>query len=222
MLVLMAPRSLAQHLGHLPLFPLPDAVLFPTMRLPLHIFEPRYRQMVRDAKRQGLPIAIGHMKIMPDAGPGPVVVHPVVGAGFIDSLEELPDGRFLIVLLGEARVLIREEKETPHPYRVVAGDPVLDLEISSEETRRVLEEVRRVILAIHHSDPLIGSTLSAAIAEQTGVGEVADTLAGLIHADPVLRQQWLEERNPAARLHAVTEALETMLALSRSRETATN
>ncbi len=218
----MAQQSLKEHLGHIPLFPLPDAVLFPTMRLPLHIFEPRYRQMVHDAQVQGLPIAIGHMKSSTVSAAGQPGVFPVAGAGFIDALEELPDGRFLIVLLGQQRIRIVEERPSSHPYRVVVGELVFDSTISEADNRRALEEVQRVILAMHQREPLVASTLSGAMRDRTQAGEVADIIAALVHTDPMLRQAWLEEQDPALRLHAVTEALETLLVLSRARPTALN
>jgi len=218
----MAQQSLKDHLRHLPLFPLPDAVLFPTMRLPLHVFEPRYRQMVHDAQAGGLPIAIGHMKDSVVPPGGQPAVFPIVGAGFIDALEELPDGRFLIVLLGQQRVRIVEEPASEHPYRVVVGELVFDATISEADNRRALEEVQRVILAMHQREPLVASTLSGAMRDRTHAGEVADVIAALVHTDPMLRQGWLEEMDPAVRLHAVTEALETLLVLSHARPTALN
>lgn len=218
----MAQQNLKEHLGHIPLFPLPDAVLFPTMRLPLHIFEPRYRQMVHDAQADGLPIAIGHMKSPSRSDLGQPAVFPVAGAGFIDALEELPDGRFLIVLLGRQRIRIVEERPSLHPYRVVAGELVLDSTISDVDHRRALGEVQRVILAMHQREPLVASTLSVAMRNHTHAGKVADIIAALVHTDPMLRQAWLEQQDPALRLHAVTEALETLLMLSRARPTALN
>ncbi len=207
----MAQRSLTEHLDHLPLFPLPEALLFPKTRMSLHIFEPRYRQMVQDARRDELPIAIGHIR---GKGPGPadaVAVHPVLGAGFIDTLEELPDGRFIIELLGEQRLRIVEEKPSARLYRVVRARPVLDLDVRPEENQRAVEALRRVVLAIHQVQPQAAAALSAAIAELQSAGEVADSLAGVIHTDPQLRQGWLEDANPVTRLRAVTEALESYL-----------
>jgi len=212
MLRAMALRSVTQHLGHLPLFPLPEALLFPTMRMPLHIFEPRYRQLVRDARSDQLPIAIGHIKKSSHATGGVVPVYPVVGAGFIDEIEELPDGRFMIVLVGEARVQIVTEKTTTQPYRVVVGERLVDCVTSSEQNRTALQGLRRMILALHQTEPRVASALTGAIGERTSAGDVANVLGSLLHAEPQLRQSWLEEVNPVARLQAVTEALGTFMA----------
>jgi uncharacterized protein len=98
----------------IPLFPLPNAVLFPGVPLPLHIFEPRYREMVRDVT-QGEDNIIGMVLLRGDwrrryyEAPE---VFPVGCAGRIVSVEALPDGRFNVLLQGlsEFRVL-REHRE---------------------------------------------------------------------------------------------------------------
>ncbi len=92
----------------LPLFPLPDFFLFPGAVAPLHIFEPRYRQMVSDLLDTSgrLVLAAYH----PDGrvtGSGPAVM-PVAGLGEIVHHETLADGRFLIWVLGLGRVRVAE------------------------------------------------------------------------------------------------------------------
>jgi uncharacterized protein len=127
----------------IPLFPLPDVVLFPRMPLPLHVFEPRYRKMVADA-------LAGHRTIgMTLLRPGweadyygrPPVYH-VGCAGLVDESQQLEGGRYNIVLKGIARFRLVEERGG-EPYRLasveyhgdIMGDPV------------VLEACRRRLLA---------------------------------------------------------------------------
>lgn len=204
-------RSIGKHLDHLPLFPLPGALLFPTMRLPLHIFEQRYRQMVQDARRQQLPIAIGHILREAQVPGEPPRVHAVLGAGFIDNLEELPDGRFLIELVGEQRLRIIEEKETEHPYRVVRVEKVVDEQVSPRDSALAVNTLRQVIVAIHQRDPRAATTLSRAIADLSTAAEVSDAIAALLRADPQVLQSCLEETNPLKRLNEVTRNLESFL-----------
>jgi Lon protease-like protein len=104
----------------IPIFPLPGTVLLPAEIMPLHIFEPRYREMVRDAL-SGHKI-IGMVQPMPGheeeiAGSPPV--RPVGCAGLIAKHLELPDGRFLIWLLGVDKFRINEELQTLTRYRQV-------------------------------------------------------------------------------------------------------
>src|SRR5512133_2398532 len=88
----------------LPLFPLPNVVFFPRTRLPLHVFEPRYRQMVADAMAGDERIGM----ILLESGwesnyYGAPSVHPVGTCGQIESLVALEDGRYNLILNGEAR-----------------------------------------------------------------------------------------------------------------------
>jgi hypothetical protein len=106
----------------IPVFPLTDVVLLPGEVLPLHIFEPRYRSMVRDSL-SGQRI-IGMVEYQKDAGDAEDTDHATapairkVGcAGFIAEHKELPDGRFLIWLLGLERFTIDEELPTDTLYR---------------------------------------------------------------------------------------------------------
>src|SRR6187549_3517121 len=82
-----------------PLFPLAGAILFPRSQLPLHIFEPRYRDMVRDALA-----GQGRIGMIQPSGPGePPPLFRAGCVGEIVGAEELDDGRFNIVLQGSAR-----------------------------------------------------------------------------------------------------------------------
>ncbi len=89
----------------IPLFPLPNVVLFPNVYLPLHIFEPRYREMVSDAL-DGDRI-IGMVLLRPGWEgdyEGRPAVYPVGCAGLISHAERLSDGRYNIVLQGAREV----------------------------------------------------------------------------------------------------------------------
>lgn len=100
----------------IPVFPLTDVVLLPGEVLPLHIFEPRYRSMVRDSI-SGQRI-IGMVEYQKDAGEtASSPIRKVGCAGFIAEHKELPDGRFLIWLLGLERFTIDEELQTNTLYR---------------------------------------------------------------------------------------------------------
>jgi Lon protease-like protein len=107
----------------LPLFPLPNVVLFPEMPLPLHIFEPRYRQMVADA-REGHD-TIGMVLLRPGWEPhyeGRPAIFPIGCAGRIEQCEPLPDGRYNLVLRGRVRFEVVEEHDG-QPYRLATVSP---------------------------------------------------------------------------------------------------
>jgi hypothetical protein len=101
-----------------PVFPLPGALLFPRSQLPLHIFEPRYRAMVRDAMAGDKLIAM----VQPRGEGEPPSLFKVGCIGMIVSCEELADGRFNLVLEGVGRFRIVREVEVETLYRQVDAD----------------------------------------------------------------------------------------------------
>ena len=118
-----------------PIFPLSGALLFPRAQLPLHIFEPRYRDMVRDALAGGGKIAM----IQPtEAGDHP----PLYRAGCLGEIvgvEELDDGRFNIVLQGSSRFRLIAERDLGTPYRQAD----VDLAAFDDREPEPLEMMRR-------------------------------------------------------------------------------
>lgn len=108
----------------LPLFPLPDVVLFPGVRLLLHIFEPRYRAMTAYALEHEQRIGL----VLPRPGEEPNLagcpaVHEIGCAGAIAQHERLEDGRFNLVLLGLHRVRIVAEV-AQQPFRLARVEVV--------------------------------------------------------------------------------------------------
>ena len=106
----------------LSIFPLPGALLFPGMHLPLHIFEPRYRALVGDALARDRRIAMIQPQSMAEGAP----LFSIGCVGKIDEVEALDDGRYNIVLAGEARFRVRRELDVTTPFRQVEGDLLLE------------------------------------------------------------------------------------------------
>ena len=101
-----------------PIFPLAGALLFPRSQLPLHIFEPRYRAMVRDALASDRLIAM----VQPRDGEEPSSLFEIGCIGRISACDELDDGRFNIVLEGLSRFRIAREAKVTTPYRQIDAD----------------------------------------------------------------------------------------------------
>lgn len=106
--------------GVIPVFPLPGALLLPRAHLPLHIFEPRYLAMVRDAMKGDKVIGMIQPHGMQDDGRP--ALYSVGCAGKIDRFEEIEGGRLLIVLRGVSRFRVAEELSVSTPYRQVKAD----------------------------------------------------------------------------------------------------
>lgn len=103
----------------LPIFPLPDAVVFPETHLPLHVFEPRYREMLADALAGDR--LIGIQLLNPAAPPAPdgrPAVFDIGCAGEVVEHEGMEDGRSNVVLRGAFRYRIESEPASGRPYRI--------------------------------------------------------------------------------------------------------
>jgi Lon protease-like protein len=113
----------------LPIFPLTGMLLLPGMRLPLHVFEPRYKNMVEDALASGRHIGmIQPMVPRQDNAPGPSApqdqpeLYPVGCVGEIEEYRKLEDGRFLLTLVGVTRFRFTEELPLLRGYRRIVAD----------------------------------------------------------------------------------------------------
>lgn len=101
--------------GTIPVFPLPGALLLPRARLPLHLFEPRYLQMLDDVLKTSDRL-IG--MVQPYDSPGKSEdLHSIGCAGRLTAFSETEDGRYMITLSGVSRFRIVQEIEGFSPYR---------------------------------------------------------------------------------------------------------
>ncbi|MDQ2870160.1 MAG: LON peptidase substrate-binding domain-containing protein [Acidobacteriota bacterium] len=136
----------------IPLFPLPGVVLFPGTLLPLHIFEPRYREMVADALAGDRIIGMVKLKAGLEEDEGDSPIHPIGGAGEIIELEELEDGRYNILLEGRFRFQVLEEKVPEVPGSSYRTARVVELETvpfnSAEEESRVCDLTTKIFEAV--------------------------------------------------------------------------
>ncbi len=111
----------------LSIFPLPGALLFPRMQLPLHIFEPRYRAMVTDSLARDRRIGM----IQPRPGfrelpREPLPLFEIGCVGRIAEVEALDDGKFDIVLEGLSRFRLVRELEVTTPFRQIEAELIAD------------------------------------------------------------------------------------------------
>ena len=102
----------------LSIFPLTGALLFPGLQLPLHIFEPRYRAMVGDALARDRRIAMIQPKESVEGAP----LYDIGCVGKIEDVEASEDGRYNILLTGEARFRVVRELEVTTPFRQVEAE----------------------------------------------------------------------------------------------------
>ncbi len=183
----------------LPIFPLPNIVLFPNMALPLHIFEDRYRKMTAACLEGNRLLAIPLLKPGWERGEEPEP-HAVAGMGRIAQAVRLPGGQYDIVVRGVAKVRIGGTLQD-WPYRVAAVRMLEDVggdgEAARGLARRAAERFRGLIAAqpAQHAQLLAHLTLLAS---------PVDILNFVASAYPALtpddRQGLLEELDVAAAL----------------------
>ena len=186
----------------LPIFPLSNVVLFPRVKTPLHLFEPRYRQLARDVLQGER--RIGMVVVRPehvDDMPGDPPIYPIGCAGVITESQRLPDGRYNLVLLGEHRVRIvaEEPRSESRLYRVAQVQRLPESYPESERSR--VARLRAAIVAdvgllVRQAQPdrshAFDPELFAGVDDETFVNAVANAFAfpaeekqALLEADDV-------------------------------------
>src|SRR5688572_17268367 len=117
----------------IPIFPLPNVVLFPNVFLPLHIFEPRYRAMVADSLEGdriiGMTLLQPGFETAYEGRPG---VYPIGCAGVVTHTERMPDGRYNIVLRGIEKFRIDDEVGS-RSYRMAHVTPLPEVSSADEQ-----------------------------------------------------------------------------------------
>jgi Lon protease-like protein len=204
---------LQQFSGKAPLFPLPNAVLFPNAVLPLHIFEPRYRQMTADALEGERLIAMG--LLVPESQTAPVAtlppIHPTVGLGRIIAHERLDDGRYMLVLRGVARARVIREQPLDLPYRVgeleLRGDQVPETAGFDRPSRA--EEIVSLFCKLFPGVEF-QRLIQQALSIDLPLGCVCDIIASALPIQPELAQLLLDELNSDTRSQMLWQLLKRM------------
>jgi uncharacterized protein len=194
-----------------PIFPLPDVTLFPHTLLPLHVFEARYRLLVIDALERNRRLAIARLRPGYEATyAGKPPVHAMAGLGEIVSCERLANGRYNILLRGEARLGIEQELPTDTLYRVVTGRRLDDRGPAADAAAglaRIRAACRSLLGALARPPDL----LDTALAEGQAPGAIADRVAAAVLPDADTRQHLLETLDVATRVTQVADAVEALV-----------
>ena len=197
----------------LPLFPLPNVVLFPNVFLPLHIFEPRYREMVADALAGDR--MIGMVLLRPGWDQdyeGRPPVYPIGCSGVLTHTEQLPDGRYNLVLRGIERFTIVEEDDT-RSYRRALIDPLVE---------RPLDPVDRAVIQQQRSkiESLLGAGQAnagdARMPASMSDEDLVHALAQYLDLEPLEKQALLERSCLRSRAESLVELLEMKVMMART------
>ena len=199
-----------------PIFPLPGVVLFPGMDLPLHVFEPRYRQMAAHAL-EGERV-LGMVLVRPGETPMQprAPIFEVGCAGRMTRVQELPDGRYGFVLAGERRFRVAREPEpeSGRLYRTVEAELLDEPDFGSlpEAERSALERAAEglrlgVAELARLASPQALEPLRARMGELDPV-ELGRFLGFVLDCGAVEKQTLLEADDPALRLETLARIVE--------------
>jgi len=190
------------------LFPLRGVVLLPEAILPLHIFEPRYKQMTSDALADDRRIAMALPLTESDDEPQPI--HQVVCAGVIHNEIRQCDGRYKLILKGEGRLRITSELSMGDKlYRRALVAPIDDaIRCDGGFTRRMrramlLGQLRR--LSRTPADP--AAALYRHLRDRCADGAFSDVLAFSLPSPLAFKQRLLETPCVDERLELLEEEL---------------
>ncbi len=188
-------------LTSLPIFPLPNCVLLPGGLLPLHVFEPRYRELTKHCLDTHHLMGVARLRPgFESAYYGRPPVYERCGVGKIICSEELPDGRFALLLRGVARVEIERELPAEQSYRLVAArmlpDGTYDVSDARSCQQRLIALCDRLAEVLDHGGPQLRD-LVRSVDEP---GACADAIAAALVMDADARQELLEACDPLVRL----------------------
>ena len=183
----------------IPIFPLDDVFVFPNILLPLNIFEPRYREMVADALKGDR--VIGMVQLRPGYEPnyeGRPPVFAVGCAGVITQFDQLPDGRYTILLRGLVKFRILSEDQS-RSYRLARVQPIPEEPDERERTALTKQRERLIGLMPPGAEP---------VPREISDEDVINALAQYSRIDALQRQDLLELNGPLLRSEALIKLLE--------------
>lgn len=208
---------------YVPLFPLPEVVLFPRTILPLHIFEPRYREMTADALVGDRIIATALLQpgFEPLYYTHRAPIYPTIGVGEIVESEQVPDGNYNLLLRGLSRAKIIEEL-TDRPYRVARIEPVRTF-CSRDQTAS--QKLRGELFNAIRNNPGLDARLRKMwlrLADlDLELDELSDLIAVAVPTEAELRQCLMDEPDAYLRTQMLVNQIRTLGAIARNYQRST-
>ncbi|MEH6586283.1 MAG: LON peptidase substrate-binding domain-containing protein [Halioglobus sp.] len=221
---MMNPKLIAHGLTmvDVALFPIPNSVNFPGVPCPLHVFEPRYRQMVHHCIDQNLLMGVCHTEKMlhhkeqeqtvaEALASNQATYKPqrIFSAGPVQLLQELDDGRILIQVDNNVRLQLGQEKQTL-PFSIWACEELLDesLDETGELTLQQSQaKILNRLLAITHDNKQAQEMLNSGHWQTMPAHAFSFAAAGLLGMAPETSQALLEMTNAQNRLDTILEMI---------------
>lgn len=202
--------ALAGFDGTVRLFPLPSLVLFPHVVQGLHIYEPRYRQLMADTLRADGTFALALLE--PDWGEddydGRPPIEPVACLGRVGWHEKLEDGRFNLRLRGLSRVRLVEELPTDRLYRVARAELIPDVvPADMARLKRLRKALAEAVMPHFAGDGTGRRQVEDLFGGDLPLGHVCDILAYGLPLPLEFKQALLTEPHVDIRAERMTDAL---------------
>lgn len=196
--------------GTVRLFPLPNLVLFPSVIQPLHIFEPRYRQMTADALASDRLLAVVLLRPnWEEEYEGRPAIHEVACLGKIVADQRLEDGRYHLLVRGLHRLRIQEEILSPHPYRSARADLLNEIDLACPETAVTFRrQLGALVPDWFPGQASILDQFRCLIDSGLPAGRLCDIFSFALPLDVMVKQQLLEQLNVEQRIRTLLEHLQ--------------
>ena len=202
----------------LPVMTLPDTVFFPQALLPLHIFEPRYREMLRDVLAHDRLFAIARLNPQEQKKFGqPEPLHQIASVGIIRACQKGDNDTSNLLLQGLCRVvvksIVREE-----PYRVIAVQRIVTTAGSNQAELEILRlEVMRLINLRRRLGTPAPKGITQFLESIDDIDAFADIAAFNLCENSAIKQQLLETLETRRRLQLFAESLKAEIQAQRLR-----
>lgn len=203
------------------LFPIPNCVVFPGMIFPLHVFEPRYRTMIKHCLEQNMPVAICHTeKILHhsehhsdpnealNSNQDTYKPKSVFGAGLCELYETLEDGRMLINVHVDKRYKLDQISQTL-PFNIAECHELKDDPIAEDESllMELKDKIMHRLLAMSADEEDVQELLLSNTWETMSPMKFSFAIFGLIRLEPEMQQLILEQTQATRRLQLMLDAL---------------
>lgn len=188
---------------------LPETTLFPHGALPLHIFEPRYRQMLNDALEGDCFFCVATLTAEETPDPADCVA-PIGTVGLIRASHEQPDGRSELLLHGVCRVhFTKWHHDRAYPFAEI--EPFHSVDIPERHAERELQRLRASVSGVAAKLPEeVGEAITQTLARIDDTFTATDAMAQQFVTDPAMRRALLEEASVAKRLDQLVAYLDQL------------
>ena len=209
------------------LFPIPNSVNFPGVSMPLHVFEPRYRKMVKYCIDNNVMMGVCHTEKIVHANTREQTREEILNnnqstykpcavfsAGTVELIEETDDGRMAIMVAFETRLRLKEERQTL-PFNIWACEPYEDDRIEDGDSEGLSlkqghEKIMQRLLAISHGNAEIQKILAEDHWQKMSPIEFSFLVNSLVAMPAEIKQNMLEMNRPQERLNVILEALNSI------------